>query len=111
MIIVEKTAGAKIPYVIDGNKISFNDEIMLNLESRERDYDMHIDICKDVDGCLTTGVVPGATTDYVAQIDIPAREYDFVANGTDEEGNPVEAPMPLPFNMGKCTLTLWGLEG
>jgi hypothetical protein len=111
MIVVEKNAGQKIPYEINGNRISFNDEITLNLEAWERDHAMHIDICKDVNGCLTTGVVPDITTDYVAQIDIPAREYDYIADGTDEEGNPKEIPMPQPFDMSKCTLTLWGLGG
>jgi len=111
MIIVEKNEGQKIPYEINGNRIDFNDELTLNLEARERDYAMHIDICKDNNGCLTTGVVPDITTDYIAQIDIPAREYDYIADGLDEQGNPKEIPIPLPFDMSKCTLTLWRLEG
>ncbi len=111
MIVVEKNAGPKIPYEISGNKITLNDELTINLEARERDYPMHIDICKDVNACLTTGVVPDITTDNIAQIDIPARDYDFIADGVDEQGNPKELPMPLPFDMSKCTLILWGMEG
>lgn len=109
MIIVEKNEGTKIPYEINGNKITFNDELSLNLEKYERDDAAHIDICRDKFGNLVTGVIPGVAEAYVAEIDIPAREYDYIADGTDENGNPIEVPMPEPFDIDKCTLTLWAL--
>ena len=109
MIIVEKNQGTKIPYEIDGNKIAFNDEITINLEAYERDDPNHIDICRDKFGNLVTGVIPGIAEAYIAQIDIPAREYDYIADGVDDYGNPREVPMPEPFDMDKCTLTLWAL--
>ncbi len=110
IIVVEKNAGEKIPYVIDGNKITFgDDELMLNLSKHERDDAAHIDICRDKYGNLVTGVIPGLADAYAAQVDIPACEYDYIADGTDEAGEPKEIPMPLPFDMKKCTLTLWAL--
>ena len=33
MIVKEKNEGAKIPYTVKGSKITFDDEIMLNLEN------------------------------------------------------------------------------
>ena len=50
--IINKNEGAKIDYEIIGNKIIFNDELMLNLAKYERDDPMHIDICMDEFGCL-----------------------------------------------------------
>lgn len=110
MIIIEKTEGVKIPYEVDGNKITFNDEIMFNLERYERDSVVHIDICTNALGCLTAGVVDGVTRRYVAQIDIPTRDYDYIPDGLDENGQPKEVQIPLPFNIEQCTLTLWGLD-
>jgi len=112
MIIVEKNQGQKISYAVEGNKISFNDEVAINVEAFERDDANHIDICRDKLGNLVMGVIPGMAEVYVAQIDIPPREYDYIADGVDEEGVPKEVPMPEPFNIDRCTLTLWAeLEG
>ena len=74
----------KIDYEIIGNKIIFADELMLNLEKYERDDPMHIDVCRDEFGCLCMGLA----NNYVAQIDIQAREYEYIEkDGQDEEGN------------------------
>lgn len=109
MIVIEKNEGEKISYVIKGNKITFDDELMLNLEKYERDDPNSLDICRDKFDNLVCGVIPGVAETYVAQIDIPAREYDYIADGVDDNGKPKEVPMPLPFDMKKCTLTLWAL--
>lgn len=110
IIVIEKNEGEKIPYSISGNKITFGeDELTLNLAAYERDDENHIDICRDKYGNLITGVIPGLAENYTAQIDIPPREYDYAADGFDENGNPKEVPIPLPFDMKKCTLTLWAL--
>lgn len=101
MIVIEINEGEKINYSIEANKITFDDELTLNLEKHERDDPAHIDICRDKYGCLVTGVIPGLAENYVAQIDIPAREYDY----SDEEN-----PVAMPFDMERCTLTLWALN-
>lgn len=109
MIIIEKNEGEKIDYTTKTNRVTFDDELTLNLERYERDDQNHIDVCRDKFGNLVCGVIPGVAETYVAQIDIPAREYDFVADGLDENGDPKEVPMPILFDIEKCTLTLWAL--
>lgn len=126
MNVVEKTAGKKIDYSVRGSKITFADELMLNLESRERDTEMQIDVCEDVYGCLCVGVGAG-TRRYVAQIVIPARQYkeveapeeetEIMASEAGEDGNGSGGNMgsgrtreAVPFSMNNCTLILWGIE-
>ncbi|MBU5438278.1 hypothetical protein KQI42_09675 [Tissierella sp. MSJ-40] len=109
MIVINKNEGTKIPYTIKTSKVTFDDELMLNLEKYERDDPNHIDVCRDKFGNLVCGVIPGVAEVYVAQIDIPAREYDFIADGLDENEQPKEVPFPVPFDIDKCTLTLWTL--
>ena len=130
MKIIEKNEGAKIPYEVKGDKIVFNDdELTLNLARYERDDANHIDICRDKMGNLVSGVIPGVAEKYVAQIDIPAREYNTTPIELDpdapadqpaeEDGGAAENPTPggmteptmkrepVPFDIDKCTLTLW----
>ena len=101
MIIIEKNVGPKIPYEVVGTKIIFDDDLMLNLKKREYDEPVHIDICYNTAHQLITGTQDARS--YVAEIDIPAREYIEPA-GEDE------APEPVPFDIDKVTLTLWAIE-
>lgn len=109
IIVVEKNVGKKIPYSVSTSKITFDDELMLNLEKYERDFINHIDICMDKFGNLVTGVIPGVAERYVAQIDIPARTYEepYRLSGDDDDNTDV---IPIPFDIKKCTLTLWALS-
>lgn len=108
--VVEKNEGEKIAYEVSGSKIFFgDDELMVNLKTRERDEEVTLDICKDTQDGLTVGVNTEAR-EYVAQVTIPAREYEIVDTGQeDEDGNPITERRALPFDMKKCTLTLWAL--
>lgn len=119
MQIVKMPEGAEnvISYEITKNTISFNDdELALNLQKRERDGAVHIDVCTDRSGALVMGAENGFK--YVAQIDIPAREYTEVEveaeEGTEEaEGMETKAKTvreAVPFSMDRCTLTLWEME-
>ena len=101
MIIIEKNVGPKIPSEVVGTKIIFDDDLMLNLKKREDDEPVHIDICYNTAHQLITGTQDARA--YVAEIDIPAREYIEPA-GEDE------APEPVPFDIDKVTLTLWAIE-
>ena len=124
MKVINANEGAKIPYEVRGNKITFDDEIMLNLEKKETDADVHIDISADDFG----GLIMGIGMDYVAQIDIPARAYEEIPAEAEESG---EAPaeddseengggmgtsgarverIPIPFSMDNVTLTLFALR-
>ena len=110
IIVAEKNEGEKIPYEVSGTKIIFgDDELMVNCKSRERDYAVTLDVCKDTADGLTVGVNTEAR-EYVAQVTIPARQYEEVDTGEeDEDGKPIKERVPLPFDMKKCTLTLWAL--
>lgn len=101
MIIIEKNVGPKIPYEVVGTKIIFDDDLMLNLKKREDDEPVHIDICYNTARQLITGTQDARA--YVAEIDIPAREYI-------EPAGEEEAPEPVPFDIDKVTLTLWAIE-
>lgn len=103
MIIIEKNEGAKIPYMISGAKVTFDDDLTLNLASREQDWPVHIDICFDADHALVIGAAVGRA--YVAEIDIPARQY---TDGEEIDGELQREPMPLDMNA--VTLTLWTIE-
>lgn len=111
IIVVEKTPGTHIDYALsNGKKITFgDDELTINLATRERDYEVSLDICIDEEDGVVIGT-GGKAQKYAAQIIIPARRYDVVDDGEDEEGNPREIPVPIPFDMSLCTLILWGLE-
>ena len=102
MIVIDKNEGTKIPYEVNGTKISFDDDTMsLKCDKFQKDWPIHKDICMDRDGGLTMGISDGVY--YVAEVDIPAREY---TEPVDEE----TAPEPLPLDMEKVTLTLWSLD-
>lgn len=104
---IPENAENVIDYEITGNVISFNDdELALNLKKRERDGDVHIDICSDRSGALVIGTAQGLR--YVAQIDIPARAYEDVE--VEENGETITRSVPVPFDIDRCTLTLWEME-
>lgn len=105
MIIIEKNEGAKIPYSVKGTKVTFDDDLTINLASREQDWPVHIDICFDEDNALVIGAAAGRS--YVAQIDIPERKYED-GEEIGEEGEALLAPIPLDMNA--VTLTLWSIE-
>lgn len=107
VIIVEKNEGPKINIEIVGTKVVLEEEMTLDLKKYERDFDVNIDICTNEFGFVMFGV----NERYVAQIAIPARTYETVIDGTDEEGNPKETQVPIPFDMSKVTITLWAKGG
>ena len=107
MNVIEKNIGPKIKYEVNGTQLSLRDELSLDLAKYERDFPVHVDICENEFGMLTMGI----SRKYVAQVDIPEREYDYIADGVNEEGDPKEVPVPVPFDMEKVILTLWRVEG
>lgn len=105
MIVIEKNVGLKIAYEVFGKKICFDDDLTINLEKREEDDPVHIDICYDADKALVIGAAAGRS--YVAEIDIPAREYTEEPDPEDEEKTIL---VPVPLDMDKVTLTLWAID-
>lgn len=114
MIIVYKTPEAEehhVDYSTRGNNLTIEDSIVLKLDKYERDEAVHLDICRDKFGNLTTGVIPGWSTEYVAQIDIPARSYHEVESGeTNEDGEAIMIPEADEYDPANTTLTLWETE-
>lgn len=100
MIVIHKNEGPKIPYEVSGKKICFDDDLTINLAKRQKDEPEHIDVCYDRDGELVIGAAAGRA--YVAEIDIPAREY------TEPEGED-DPREPIPLDMDTVTLTLWAV--
>lgn len=109
--VVEKTPETHIEYALSGGKkITFgDDELTINLATRERDYEVSLDICIDEEDGVVIGT-GGKAQKYAAQVIVPARRYDVIEDGEDENGEPKEIPVPIPFDMSLCTLILWGLE-
>ena len=106
MIVINKNEGLKITYTVDGSRVTFGDELTLNLTKYQRDWPVTIDICRNKDNMLVIGA--GAGLHYVAQIDIPATEYTAADAMASEVGSG-QVPERLPLDMAKVTLTLWSL--
>lgn len=108
--VVEVQQEPHIEYAVSGGKkITFgDDELMVNLATRERDFPVMLDICMDKDDGLVLGT--GGARNYVAQVEIPAREYDIADGPEDEQGNIAEIPVPVAFDISRCTLYLWKVE-
>lgn len=105
MIVVEKNVGEKIEYEVNGTKVCFDDDLTINLKKREEDWPVHIDVCYDGDENLVIGTAAGRA--YVAEIDIPARQY---ITPDPVEGEEPEPPTPVPLDMDTVTLTLWAIN-
>lgn len=118
--LLPENAENVINYEVMKNNLSLNDgDTIINLAKREQDFPVHIDFCFDDYGMLMNGTGEGAQR-YVAQIDIPAREYteteednpDYDPDSEDPEKKreKITKRTPVKFSMDKVTLTLWELE-
>lgn len=106
---VIKTPGKHIDYVTSNKSITFGDEdLTINLKNRELDEVTTIDICSDKQGFLVIGAETGFR--YVAQVEIPARQYTEETSEPDVEGNTNIIRTAVPFNIDNCTIYLWGME-
>ena len=101
--VINIEEGPKVAWEQDGTRITFgDDDLMLNVAKYQRNYDNHIDICRDQYGTLSMGMY------YVAQLDIPAFRYPPQPESMEEvDPEPVE---PYPLDMGQVTLTLWAIR-
>ncbi len=107
--VVEKTSDRPhIDFAVsEGKKVTFgDDELTINLASRERDFEVSLDICIDSENGVVIGT-GGRAQKYAAQVIIPARRYDVIEDGVDEHGEPREVPIPIAFDISLCTLILW----
>ena len=65
--VIEKNAGKKIGYELDGNTLWIGDAIAMKLQRLQTDDVVKKDICADKDGNLVFGL----GENYVAQVEIP----------------------------------------
>ncbi len=117
MIVIEKNEGAKVAYTQSGTVVSFADgRLALDCALYQKDWGVHLDVCENADGNLVIGTESGRK--YVAQLDIPAREYLYPEtaaetttdlDGEETEYKQTEPPTPLPLDMEKVTLSLWAI--
>lgn len=124
MQIIEKNAGKKIDYELNGTKLSFADEALtLDLARRQRDSTVMLDIMVDSEGNLTTG----RGLYYAAQVEIPPTEYDEkiipAPEPAEQEDGEDSAPggmgenretvqrTPRPLNTDDVTLYLFAIDG
>lgn len=117
--VVKKTPGKYLAYRVSGTEkiVLGDDDLTIKLSSRERDEEVTLDITLDNDQGLMMGT-GGNAKSYVAQVIIPARQYEEqeqegVIGYDDENGQvkgTVKVRVPLPFDISRCTLVLWGME-
>ena len=114
MNVIYVQEGEYIEYETTAKKITFgDDDLSINLKNREEDQKVTIDVCSDVNGNLTMGTAAGLK--YVAQVEIPARQYidTEIENPDYEEGGDqpeyIIQREPVPFNIDNCTLYLWNI--
>lgn len=114
MKIIHMTEGEYIAYETTSKSIIFGDEdLSINLKNREQDEKTTVDVCFDKDGRLTMGTAAGLR--YVAQVEIPARQYtetqqenpDYTEGG--EAAQTITVREPVPFDIDNCTLYLWSI--
>ncbi|MCD8216677.1 MAG: hypothetical protein LUD01_01295 [Clostridiales bacterium] len=113
MNVIYKTEGSMyVDYELSSKSITFgDDDLSINLKNRQRDEVVTVDVCADRDGYLVVGAATGYR--YVAQIEIPATEYEeTVVEGTDDEGNATQETQRTAkdFNIDNCTLYLYAME-
>lgn len=114
------TPGTHVEYETTSKSIIFgDDDLSINLKNREKDEKVLIDICSDADGELTMGTAAGLN--YIAQVEIPARQYieeeqdnpnynPEAEVGTEGAREKIVTRTPVPFDIENCTIYLWGME-
>ena len=119
MKIVEKNEGRKLAHNLDGTKLDFADgALTIDLARYQKDEPVTRDIMVDSDGYL----VMGRGRYYVAQVEIPAKEYveteisASVAEKIEEiiggmDNMPSIERTPLPLNTDDVTLCLFAIDG
>lgn len=105
--VVEKTAGTKIGWEQRNTVLAFDDDALtVKVPKWQMDEATVVDICEDRQGRLVIGAASGIR--YVAQIEIPAAEYEETTTGEGNEQTTTRTRKDL--DMGDVTLVLWGMD-
>ena len=114
MNVIELKEGRKVEYELRGTKLDFAvGTLTMNLAKYQRDYPGTKTITGDAEGNL---LIDGSDSRfYVAEVEIPAIEYEDV----EVEGEAENATAPAaeederkakPLNTDDVTLRLWSIE-
>lgn len=104
--VIEKNPGEKIQWEQRGYTLAFDDDALcIKVSKFQMDEETTVDICQDRQGNLVIGAASGIR--YVAQITIPAAEYEENATGEGEEQT---ARTRKGLDMGAVDLTLWAID-
>ncbi len=96
-----------VKYTLTGTLLSLREgELVLDLSHYQRDYPVHLDISENASGKLVLGL----SHRYIAEVDIPAREYRIEKGETDNFGFPKLTKIAVPLDPDKISLTLWETE-
>lgn len=105
--VIEKNTGEKIQWEQDGYRLSFDDDALsVKVTKYQGDEARTLDICRDRSGDLMIGTQPNGR--YVAQIEIPAAEYEETTEGEGENATTTRTQKTL--DMAEVTLILWSIE-
>jgi len=105
--VVEKTAGTKIGWGQRNTVLSFDDDALtVKVPKYQMDEATVVDICEDRQGRLVIGAASGIR--YVAQIEIPAAEYEETITGEGDEQTTTRTRKDL--DMADVVLVLWGMD-
>lgn len=114
---VHQTEGEYIAYECDEKHIWFgeDEDLGINLASRQADEDVTVDVCQDQDGNLVMGF-PWDTWRYVAQVLIPAKTYTETTEDNPDYDESVPGSQKTtakrtanPFDIDDCTIYLYAL--
>lgn len=105
--VIEKNTGEKIQWEQDGYRLSFDsDALSVKVTKYQGDEPRVLDVCESRTGDLMLGVQPGGR--YVAQIEIPAAEYEETVTHKGDEVEITRTKKDL--DMAEVTLILWSIE-
>lgn len=106
--VIEQEEGRKIAWTQSNYKLTFgDDELSLRCDKYQQDTAVQVGIYADKNRNLVVGTGEGLWK--VAQIDIPAREYEEVE--VEIEGETVVQKEAIALDMGDVVLSLWSIEG
>lgn len=117
--VIDKNAGKKIQWEQTGERLSFDDEALsVKCSKYQQDEKVTLDIMRNRSGALIIRAESGSRSGalnigaesgirYVAQITVPAAEYDTTTEGEGEEATTIRTKKEL--DMSQVVLTLWAI--
>ena len=108
MQVVNMSSGRKVPYELRETTLDFaNGALAIDLSRWQEDDPVTVDIKATRKGHLTTG----RGSYYVAQAEIPARQYQEPAEDSGDRTDGGGERKPLPLNTDEVTLRLFSIDG